>query len=297
MKALLAAAFWAVSTVMLTAQTRRVSTLPLNALRSLFAALFVFLLLPFGNAIDELRDMSAPTAIAMIGSGILAMAVADSLYFVCLATLGAALSVPITNSVYPILSLLLAALWLDETITAAVLAGTVFVIIGIFLLLYRKEPAAASAFSPILPRVLAGMSRSTAFLLLMISSFFFALSSTWLRAGAGDLGPIAVGSLRIAASTGVLLPVLYAPPVRAGLRRLTGRDILIIAIAGVIGVGVGTLFFTAAIIDIGAGRTAILTSTMPLFTLPLAVLFLHERVTPQIILGTIICILGIWFII
>ena len=297
MKALLAAAFWAVSTVMLTAQTRRVSTIPLNALRSLFAALFVFLLLPFGNAIDELRDMSAATAIAMIGSGILAMAVADSLYFVCLATLGAALSVPITNSVYPILSLLLAALWLDETITAAVLAGTVLVIIGIFLLLYRKEPAAASAFSPILPRVLAGMSRSTAFLLLMISSFFFALSSTWLRAGAGDLGPIAVGSLRIAASTGVLLPVLYAPPVRTGLRRLTTRDILIIAIAGVIGVGVGTLFFTAAIIDIGAGRTAILTSTMPLFTLPLAVLFLHERVTPQIILGTIICILGIWFII
>ena len=297
MKALLAAAFWAVSTVMLTAQTRRVSTIPLNALRSLFAALFVFLLLPFGNAIDELRDMSAATAIAMIGSGILAMAVADSLYFVCLATLGAALSVPITNSVYPILSLLLAALWLDETITAAVLAGTVLVIIGIFLLLYRKEPAAASAFSPILPRVLAGMSRSTAFLLLMISSFFFALSSTWLRAGAGDLGPIAVGSLRIAASTGVLLPVLYAPPVRAGLRRLTGRDVLIIAVAGIIGVGVGTLFFTAAIIDIGAGRTAILTSTMPLFTLPLAVLFLHERVTPQIILGTIICILGIWFII
>ena len=53
--------------------------------------------------------------------------------------------------------------------------------------------------------------------------------------------------------------------------------------AGIIGIGLGSLFYIAAVEEAGAGKTAVLTSTMPLFNLPLAVLFLKERVTPRIV--------------
>ena len=46
----------------------------------------------------------------------------------------------------------------------------------------------------------------------------------------------------------------------------------------------------------GAARTAILSSTGPLFALPLAALALQERVTRQIAVGTVLSIAGIWLV-
>jgi uncharacterized membrane protein len=35
---------------------------------------------------------------------------------------------------------------------------------------------------------------------------------------------------------------------------------------------------------------------MPLYSLPLAILFLREKVTLPVVLGTVVCILGIWLV-
>jgi drug/metabolite transporter (DMT)-like permease len=80
-------------------------------------------------------------------------------------------------------------------------------------------------------------------------------------------------------------------------RRLEFGSVASVVVAGILAVGIGSLFYIAAVEEAGAGRTAILTSTMPLFNLPLAVLFLRERVTPHLVLGTVTCVAGIWLIV
>jgi len=82
-----------------------------------------------------------------------------------------------------------------------------------------------------------------------------------------------------------------------GSPRYNFRSAAWVAVAGFIGLGLGSLFYIAAVEEAGAGKTAVLTSTMPLFNLPLAVFFLKERVTPRIVLGTITCVAGISLII
>ena len=43
----------------------------------------------------------------------------------------------------------------------------------------------------------------------------------------------------------------------------------------------------------GAARAATLSSTSPLFAAPAAVVFLGERLTPRIVVGTVLAVVGI----
>jgi drug/metabolite transporter (DMT)-like permease len=110
------------------------------------------------------------------------------------------------------------------------------------------------------------------------------------------LGPVAAGALRTGGAATFLLPVLSARRAAEPQRPDFG-NVASLIVAGIVAIGIGGLLYIAAVQEAGAGRTAILTSTMPLFTLPLAVVFLRERVTPRVVAGTITCIAGIWLIV
>jgi drug/metabolite transporter (DMT)-like permease len=296
--ALLAAALWAVSVVMLTVQTRRIGAISVNALRSLAAALFVLLLIPFTGALGDLRGISASTAVAVVGSGVLAMGLGDSLYFASLPLLGVSRAVPISSGLYPLLALLMAALWLDENVSWLILLGTGLIVAGVSLLVGESSRAVGGdgSGSPTGPAAATAGRWQRGLLLLILACVAWAVSTAWLKAGIGDLDVIAAGIIRTVINALVLLPLAG---LAGGRREIAGngmRNTAAVAGAGVLGIGIGGLFYIFAVREAGAGRTAVLTSTQPLFALPLAVLFLHEKVTPKVVLGTALCILGIWFV-
>ncbi len=292
-KALLAAALWAICGIVFAAQIRRLGPLTLNVIRCSAAVLFICLLVPFMGAGGELRHVSAATVVAMIGTGILATGLGDSLFFVSLPTLGASLAVPLSSSAYPLLTLFIAAVWLGETITLTVLLGSLLVILGIFLLLWQTQPVAVPSVNE---QRRSGPGVRTSILLLMAATVFWTASTLWLRVGTGNLGPASAGLLRTGAASVFLVSLLRPLEGRSASRFDIGSAAWV-AMAGVVGLGLGSLLYIAAIEEAGAGKTAVLTSTMPLFNLPLVVLFLKERVTPRIVLGTITCVAGIAFII
>ncbi len=293
-KALLAAALWATAGIVFAFNMRRLGPVTLNLIRCLAGLLFVCLLAALIGT-HELRHVSAPTVAAMIGSGILAIALGDTLFFAVLPTLGASLAVPLSGSVYPVLTFFIAVLWLDETLTWMVVFGTALILVGIFLLVWRAEAA------PPLPEsegetVDQRIAPSKAVALLMVASIFYTASTVWLRAGSGDIGAVPANLLRASAASLFLLMALGARHA-AEPQRPTFWAVAWLAAAGILAVGVGGLLYIQAVQEAGAGRTAVLTSTMPLFNLPLAVLFLKERVTPQVVIGTVTCVLGIWLVI
>ncbi|MGA2285782.1 MAG: DMT family transporter [Dehalococcoidia bacterium] len=291
-KALLAAALWAIAGIVFAAQIRRVSPLALNFIRCLAATAFVCLLIPFTGASGEIRSASAATIVTMVATGVLSTAFGDSLFFFALPALGASLAVPVSSSVYPLLTLFIAAVALGEKITVTIVFGSLLVVLGIFLLLSQTRPAVVAA--PVDERRRNAFDKRVAVLLLIAAAAFYTTSTVWLRVGTGNLGPTSAGVLRTGAAGVFLLSTLR--PLE-GSPRFDFRSAAWVAVAGVIGLGLGSLFYIAAVEEAGAGKTAVLTSTMPLFNLPLAVLFLKERVTPRIILGTITCVAGISLII
>ena len=74
------------------------------------------------------------------------------------------------------------------------------------------------------------------------------------------------------------------------------RSLATMTAAGVLGTGAGSLLWVVGVQHAGAARTAILSSTAPLFALPLAAVFLHERITRRVAVGTVLSIAGIWLV-
>jgi len=294
--ALLAAACWAVSTTIFTAQARRIPPLSVNAIRSFFAALFVLLLVPFFGAIGELREMSVSTLVALVGSGLMAMGLGDSLFFASLPLLGATRAIPISNGLYPLLALVLAAVWLDEEVTLMILLGTALVIAGVTLLARESAPSIERDGTDGSVAAAAGSQWKKGFLILIVACIVWAVSTTWLKAGGGDADVVAAGVIRITINGLVLLPLAYLWEEKQDLLGNGVLDTTALAVAGIIGIGIGSLLYIFAVQEAGAGKTAVLTSTLPLFALPLAVVFLREKITPTVLLGTALCILGIWLV-
>ena len=300
-KALLAAFIWALTIIVFTDQTRRLSTLSLNAVRGLFGVLFLVAVVPFTGVVGELRHMSVATAIAMLGSGILVFAVADSLYFFSLRSLGASLAVPITESGYPLLTFLMALLWVDESFSPLFLVGAGLIVVGVILLTGASPRPAASEADAIADAVPASPAHPvhwrSGLPCAAGAAFLWALATVWIKAESGNLGPAAASLLRTVPAVLLLVPLARFSPRGLHLRDYRRIDIIGSAFAGTMGMGLAGLLHVAAIQEAGAARASILTATIPVFTLPLAVVFLREAITLGVVVGTVACVVGIWFVV
>jgi drug/metabolite transporter (DMT)-like permease len=77
------------------------------------------------------------------------------------------------------------------------------------------------------------------------------------------------------------------------LGSVSRQDFGTLALSGVLVLASMLLFLTAA--DLApAGTVAVLTSTSPIFAVPMAHFMLKERVTRRILAGTVACMAGIF---
>ena len=135
----------------------------------------------------------------------------------------------------------------------------------------------------------------------MLAASAWAAGAVWLRSILDDDGiePLTANAIRMASGAATLWVVIIATRgaggVLAGVN--SGRTLALAAAAGALGTGVSSLLFMVGIQEAGAGKAAILTSTSPLFTLPLAFLFLAERPAAGVIGGTALAVAGIFLVV
>jgi uncharacterized membrane protein len=102
------------------------------------------------------------------------------------------------------------------------------------------------------------------------------------------------------AATMIRLPFMavamgLAAAVRGEYRRygLAADNLRVLTLSGVMALGSMLLFLLSADLN-DAGTVAVLTSTSPIFVVPLAIVFLRERLTVRVVVGTAACMAGIW---
>ena len=289
--ALLSSALWALSSVLLASQAGRIKPLAMSAIRSLTASLFLVGLVVATAGLAQFGEMTALTGVSMMGSGIAGQALGDTLYINGLGILGVNRSFPITNSAYPFLTFILAVLLLGEDVTWRLPAGGALIVAGIIWIVLEQHHAEAD--NPVRVDVMRGVAFALA------AAFAWATATVWLRGQQGDLDAIGAASLRIPAASVAVWATIAMTGNRFGeqpLRAMTARGLGAIAVAGLIGTGVGSVLFIYAVEHIGAAKTAFVTTSAPLFALPMGFLFLAERLTPRILLGTAVTIAGLWLV-
>ncbi len=306
--ALTAAMGWAVASIALTSVSVRLPALVVGGLQSSFASVILIGLLVASGQYDDLTSASATTLLAVVTSGIVGFAIAEPVYVRTLSILGMQRTYPVAMGLFILFSTTGGVLILGERFTPGLLVGGVLIIGGAYLiaafrqeqLIHAQEPAPtfAGAGGPrtaTAPMPVWARSRRVQGYALLLMVPVLWTTATIVLAGAGDhVGPIPAAGLRVPVGAALLMAFVVATrprEIESAVRRR--RDMLTIAAAGIAGIVIASLLFVYALFEAGAARTAVLTSCSPLFAMPLAIVFLRERLTRYVLLGTTLSVAGI----
>ena len=283
--ALLSAVLWAMASVLLAMGARRIHVVPLNLIRCIFSTSFFWALLPFYGGFKAWAEIPPSAWPWLVVSVLALLVVGDTLYFRSMELVGVSWAMPVA-SVNPLWAVLLSATFLDEPLTWPLLLGALLVTAGVVLV--SRSTNGANSAKPVDPR-----ARRTGLLLALLVSVLWAVGQVALKPATAGVHSVVANSVRQPMGMLMLLGLTLRQGRWREIKSLDRKSWLVIAVASLVGTGVGTLLFVMAIQMAGAGRTAVLTATAPLMAMPLSMLWLHERPTRWTLAGTLLTTIGI----
>lgn len=307
--ALIAALNWSCVSVLLTRLSSRTSPVVLSGLRlSVASCVLPFILLASGQA-GDIAAAPWTAIVAMVGSGLVGYGLGDTMYIHALKLEGLQRTFPITTAIFIGLTVVGGAVFLGESVTWGLPVGALLIGAGLYAIVVsgggagRLQPVAApaepglAAFAELEddpPTAVGRLASVRGYLFMVATGIVWATATLWLASGRKDLGAVAAGSLRAPAGAVGLIGFALATQRKALVAPFRDRrHIGAIAIAGLAGTAFGSLLYVYAVGAAGAGRTAVLNATAPVMGMPLSVLFLGEKLTRRIVLGTAVCVVGI----
>ncbi len=241
------------------------------------AALLGLALGPMGFSEIELRPLTL-----LVLSGLLGIAVGDTLFFMALRNLGAH-SVVVLLTLGQVFTLLLAVAWLGERPGGADWAGIVLILAGVTLVLWVRLSGEGGSTG------LAGIGWGLAAVVCMAVSIIVA------KEALATTGSVEAAFIRMCAGTAGIF--LFAGPTRQlmgflkPLREPRFAGLFLLSVAVVTFGGFWLSLFAIKEVDVAVANT--LGSTEPLFVLPLAAFVLRESITPAVVAGSVMACLGI----
>lgn len=282
LSALTAAFLWAITSTLLRAIGQEGSALWVGVVRLWAASLIIGVVALASGQWAALGDASAPTLLAVGGSGVLAYVLGDTVYIRTLGRFGLATVFPASMSLFIVLTAVAGVMLLGEPFSPGLAVGAIGVLVGIWLLAGGNHGEVTNR---------SGVP--TEVTMVAVIAVLWTAATIWLTWGQNGLAPVAVGALRTPLAAVALTAVALVSD-RAGRRTVLGRRAMALgaAAAGVIGTGVGSLLYIVALQHAGAARTAVLSATSPVWGLPLAVFLLGERPTRRTAAGTALALGG-----
>lgn len=284
--ALLQTVSWAGASIVLRRLSAEHDARLLNGLRSLIALPIVLILVWVLGQQGGWVSLDERSLLFIVAASVAGGLIGDGLYIAVLNMIGVGRTLPITNS-YPIVTMLLSAVFLDEKITLLRVAGIVLVLVGATLVARLGRAERASVKPVERKRLVLGVS------LAALIAVLWAASAVTLSIGLRSTPPLVVSSIRLAV---VAMGSLAAVAARGKLHEaavfrgaLLGR----LALSSLLGsIGSATLF-VLAIALIGPSRVTTINAAVPLFGAIMGYVFLRERLSPQIWVGTLLTVAGL----
>ena len=288
--AFLCALAWAGSSTILKLLTARIDTISINTLRLWVGSFLILGFVFFSGRESELMGLEFGPLVYVISSGILAMAIGDSIYIKSLSLLDASIAFPLAQCSFPLMAVVAAVIFLDESFTWLNGIGAVLVVGGIYLIVVLGKANDADGQKK-------GVSRKGV-ILSFVSALAWTGSTVLLKIGTVGMDPFVAAGSRILASAITLSGlVIFKKQGISNLARFNPKSITLAASAGILTYGVAAVGYVAAIQMIGAGKTVLLTTTAPLFVLPFSILILNEKPTFYTITGIFLCVCGICLVV
>jgi DME family drug/metabolite transporter len=284
--AAISAAFcWAISAVLYKEVLRKVGYMTTNLVRSAFAVLFLLILFPVSLILYSSPALTSGELILLVIGALTNLVIGDTFYFIGLKKIGVSRAQPISAS-YPLFSMLLAAMFLSETLTTAIIIGTPLIAAGIALtsLATNERNGAITKASP-----LRGVAAS------LLAAIFWSVGLTAYKAALtnSSIDLISANFFRTTSILPFLLLSIVAARESKQLRKMTRADVGALALAGILALGVGGILLFMSQTMIENSKAVPLSSISPLFSLLLASHYSREKITAKIVMGTILIVTGV----
>ena len=284
--ALACALVWSFAVILFQRSVEKVGALALNLFRSSVSVPLLLLTLAVTGT-PLLRAAPPSDYLILIASGILGIAAADTLFHYSLRLVGAGISA-IVSTVYSPMVILLTYFFLGERLSAVDLAGMVLITSGVFLSGRLAPPPNRTH------RQLAwGIALGALDMLLLVISVVLAKPVL-------DHTPVIwATTVRQCGAFVVLLLVAGVSPRRRALFAVyRPSEAWRFMIPGAfLGSYISLILWIAGMKYTLASLAAILTQTTTVFILLLAVLFLHERLTPRKLAAAALAVAGVLLIV
>jgi len=287
----LACAFvWALSTLIVRTQTYHLRPLTLNIARiNISGLLFVPILLSYSWAEYQALPLRAYGMVC--GALAFGLLFGDTLFIRSVAMLGAARSLPLLN-LFPVFTLITSPVMTGEKPTLHMALGTLLVVAGVTCIARSGAQAVPGSATPRLGKGVAVLAVGLA----IIANVSWAIGTcinrlVFMEFDANVMMIAAVRMTVLAVVSWTLLPFKGRVAELRGLKR---RNWVALAATGVAGTFLGGIFYMTSLKYIDAARAAALTTTAPLFGVPLAVWLLEERINRWTVFGMALALLGAW---
>ena len=286
---LIGAALYGFSNVVYKSQSEGIHPFLINALKMWIAlplmVILVFIMLLF-------NPWTVPLiAIPMLALSIIFGAViGDFIYLTSQARIGVSRAFPIAMT-FPLITYLATVLFFGEPLLLTRLVGVILAIVGVILISREQtnlEIAVDDAY--VKRRYRIGLA------LALLTPFFWTAGALITQIAIANIDPVQGNLFRVLTGSLVILPIIFFAN-QTGMPKPTKKATKLVLIAGFWGMGVGSIMYVTAVQLAGAAVMSVLASTAPIFALPFAAIFLKEKITPLILLGTFLSICGIWFVV
>jgi len=280
--ALVTALSWAGSSTLLKYLSAKVDTISLNTTR-LWVGCVILLSFVFfsGRGIQLVQSDAIPVLMVAV-SGIVAITAGDTIYIKSLSFMDVSRAFPIAQCTFPMLALLTAIFFLEESFTWFNILGATLVVLSVYLLTRRDR------------KVTAGRNIKTGTALALLAALLWAGGAVALKLGVTNMDNFVAAAIRISVATSALTVVAISQRSRGSLQfiRYGARNTGLAVGAGILTYGVAAAGYVTAMQLIGVGKTVLLTASAPLFLLPFSVFILKERPSRQALAGVFVSVAG-----
>lgn len=287
-----AAFVWALEGLILRPITRELVALRITALQFVVVFIAFWGVSFITGRIDEVFALPLGRVLALAFTALFGLAAGETAYVHSLTHLGLARAFTISNAGFFIIALAAGALVLGEPVTYRQWAGAAVILVGIWLVSQVTEVSISGRREQALPapHLPPPLIRQGLFFA-GVAAVCWGLNAVALRVLLVGMDVLVASTVRLTVAALALNLIAFS---RFGWRTMVypKRTAGLLVLSGLIGLGMGNLFILTAIQAAGAGKAAVLSSTSPLFAAVLAVVFLKERITPKLVIGTLLTVIG-----
>jgi drug/metabolite transporter (DMT)-like permease len=276
--ALGAALAWSVTSLLARSVIAHYGSVTINAVRSGIAGTLLAAWVAVSEGPAALVAMSWTTFAFLSISIVAAIAVGDSVFFESTRAIGLGRAMTIATT-YPIGAAILAAAFFGEIITVGVAVGTLLTLTGVGVIVSARTEARPE-------RLWFGVWTA------VLASVAWAVSTVMMKPPLREIDPLTAQAVRLPLACALLFLTPWTRGTAGRLREGGTGPLVRMGMLSVV-TAFSSVLFVASLKYAGVTVGAVLSSTAPLFAIPLGVIFLGERVSISMVAGAIIAVAGI----